>query len=68
MNSDGFCVPLTKHEFDDAERSILENLNKNIERNILNLTQNFLNNSKNQFMDSDHSGKTQFSLEKNLLR
>jgi len=28
MNSVGFCVPLTKHEFGDAEQSILENLNK----------------------------------------
>ena len=28
MNSMGFCVPLTKYEFGDAERSILENLNK----------------------------------------
>ena len=46
MNSEGFFVPLTKYEFGDTERSILENLNINIERNILNLTQNFLNNSK----------------------
>ena len=46
MNSEGYCFPLTKYEFGNAERSILENLNKNIERNILNLTQNFLNNSK----------------------
>ena len=28
MNSEGFYVPLTKYEFGDAERSILENMNK----------------------------------------
>ena len=28
MDSEGFCVPLTKGKFGDAERSILENLNK----------------------------------------
>ena len=28
MNSEGFCVPLTKYEFGDTELSILENLNK----------------------------------------
>ena len=46
MNSEGYCVPLTKNWFGDAERSILENLNKNIDRNILNLTQNFPIDSK----------------------
>ena len=28
MNSEVYCVPLTKYEFGNAERSILENLNK----------------------------------------
>ena len=28
IHSEGYCVPLTKNWFGDAERSILENLNK----------------------------------------
>ena len=28
INSEGYCVPLTKYEYGDTERSILENLNK----------------------------------------
>ena len=30
MKSEGCCFPLTKYEFGDAERSILENLKKTL--------------------------------------
>ena len=46
MNSEGYCFPLTKNWFGDAERSYWKILIKNIERNILNLTQNFLKKKK----------------------
>jgi len=68
MNSDGFYVPLTKYEFGDAERSILENLNKKHWQEYSEPYSKFSEWYKNQFKDSDHSGKTQFSLENNLLR
>ena len=45
MNSMSFCVPLTKHEFGDATVDTGKS-EKNIERNILNLTENYLNDKK----------------------
>ena len=67
MNSEGFYVPLTKYEFDDAERSILENLKKTLTGIFWTLLKIFWLIQK-KIKNSDHSGKTQFSLENNFLR
>ena len=46
MNSEGYCFPLTKYEFVMQNGRYWKILIKNIKRNILNLTQNFPNDSK----------------------
>ena len=59
MNSEGFCFPLNKYDFGYENGRYWKILIKNIYRIILNLTQNFLIDSKNnlriQIIPARHS-------------